>query len=350
MNTARLVVCVLVAIVPVRANRLEAQDNKVLEEIVFGSCLDKTEHPLLTQTLKLPKDLFIFLGDNIYADTTDMQVMAEKYDALKTSRFFQTLRQQAPILATWDDHDFGMNDAGASYAKRDESQQLFLDWLDEPATSPRRQQAGVYTVASFGPDAQRIQIILLDTRYFRSPLEKGKHAIVPSGGPYVPSDDPQATMLGEVQWQWLEERLREPAQLRLIGSSIQFVPSAHGGESWANLPRERQRMLDLIRETKAGGLVFLSGDRHWCEFSRLDGPLGYPLYDFTASSMTEVHPRGTPTPNEFRFMEKTFHQPNVGQLSIDWNLADPSLTFRVLDQNGAIQLRKQVYLSELQPE
>lgn len=350
MNTVRLCFCVLLALLSIRATGVRAQQDKVLREIVFGSCIDKTDHPMLEQTLKLPMDLFLFLGDNIYADTTDMKVMDEKYNALKTSHFFQTLRQQVPVMATWDDHDFGMNDAGASYELRDEAQQLFLDWLDEPTTSPRRQQAGVYNAASFGPEAQRVQVIMLDTRYFRSPLKKGEHALVPSGGPYIPNDDPQATMLGEEQWQWLEERLREPARLRLIGSSIQFIPSAHGGESWANLPKERQRMLDLIRVTNAGGVVFLSGDRHWCEFSRVDGPLGYPLYDFTASSMTQVHPRGTPTPNSFRLMEKTFHQPNVGRLSIDWNLADPSLMFRILDQNGIVQLEKQVNLSELHPE
>jgi alkaline phosphatase D len=350
MNAARLIFRVQLAILSVCAINLEAQENRALQEIVFGSCLDLTEHPMLDKTLKLPMDLFLFLGDNVYADTTDAQVMREKYIELKTSRFFQTLRQQVPIMATWDDHDFGLNDAGASYTMRGESQQLFLDWLDEPANSPRRHQAGIYNAASFGPDAQRIQVIMLDTRYFRSPLAKGEHNFVPSGGPYIPNDDPQATMLGEEQWQWMEDRLREPARLRLIGSSIQFIPSAHGGESWSNLPKERQRMLELIRETQAGGIVFLSGDRHWCEFSRMEGPLGYPLYDFTASSMTQVHSRGTPTPNAYRFIEKTFHQPNVGRLSIDWNLADPSLTFQILDQNGKAQLAKQIYLSEIHPE
>lgn len=326
-----------------------AESQLALSEIVFGSCLDVTEHPMLDRTLTLPMDLFLFLGDNIYADTRDMAVMRRKYDALKQSRFFQTLRKQTPLMATWDDHDFGPNDGGADYPKRSESEQEFFNWLDEPADSPRRRQPGVYSAAVFGPEVKRVQVIMLDTRYFRSPLKTGKLNIVPSGGKYVPDDDPRATFLGEQQWAWLEEQLRQPAALRLIGSSIQFVPSAHGGECWANFPRERQRMLDLIQRSQAGGVVFLSGDRHWCEFSRIEGPLGYPLYDFTASSMTQVHPRGTPTPNAFRFLPKTYHQPNVGRLRIDWQAPDPRLTFQILDVDGNIQLEHHLNLSEIHP-
>jgi alkaline phosphatase D len=156
-------------------------------------------------------------------------------------------------------------------------------------------------------------------------------------------------MLGPAQWAWLEQELQRPAELRLIATSIQFVPSAHGGESWANLPHERQRFLDLLVKTKAGGVVFLSGDRHWCEVSRIDGPLGYPLYDITASAMTQTHPRGTPTPNQFRHLSKTYHDANVGRLHIDWTAADPALTFQILDVEGQTQMELPLTLSQLKP-
>ena len=334
----------------VRADPPEAVEERLLSDIVFGSCLDQTEHPMLDRTLMIPMDLFLFLGDNIYADTSDMEVMRRKYDALKKSRFFQSLRHKTPLMATWDDHDFGPNDGGANYAKRRESQQQFYNWLDEPADSPRRQQEGVYSSGLFGPEKKRIQIIMLDTRYFRSALKQGAHNVVPSGGKYVPDQNPDSTILGAAQWAWLEQELLKAADLRLIGSSIQFVPSAHGGECWANFPHQRERMLELIARTKAHGIVFLSGDRHWCEVSRVDGPLGYPLYDFTASSMTQVHPRGTPTPNDYRFLKKTYHQPNVGRLHIDWQLDDPSLSFQIVDVAGATQLEHQIQLSELRPK
>jgi alkaline phosphatase D len=89
--------------------------QKPLTRIGFGSCINTQSHPMLDRTLTLPFELFILLGDNIYADTTNPAVMAEKYRVRKESAFFQALRKKAPLLATWDDHDFGGNDAGASY-------------------------------------------------------------------------------------------------------------------------------------------------------------------------------------------------------------------------------------------
>ncbi|PAW86567.1 MAG: phosphodiesterase [Pedosphaera sp. Tous-C6FEB] len=320
-----------------------------LREILFGSCLNKTVHPMLDRTARLPMDLFVFLGDNIYADTTNMMVMRAKYDALKATPFFQSVRRKAPVLATWDDHDFGMNDAGAAYPMKRESQVEFFNWLDEPAHSPRRQQEGVYHAQTFGGPGQRVQVIVLDTRYFRSPLARGDHGAEPSGGPYVPSSDPHATVLGDAQWRWLEEQLRQPAEVRLIVTSIQYVAEFAGCEAWANFPREKQRFLDLLRSTRANGVLLLSGDRHWCELSRMDGPLGYPLYELTASAMTQRHPRGTPTPNRFRHLPRTFHDANVGRLRIDWQRADPRLTLQILDVDGRVQIEQAINLGDLQP-
>ena len=49
----------------------------------------------------------------------------------------------------------------------------------------------------------------------------------------------------------------------------------------------RERLLSLLRDTRAAGVVVLSGDRHYAELSVLEGsPLGYPLYDLTSSTIT----------------------------------------------------------------
>lgn len=326
-----------------------AASEEPLRDIIFGSCLDTHEHPMLDETLKLPRDLFLFMGDNIYADKGGLPMMVEKYGLLKGSRFFKGLRNK-PILATWDDHDFGQNDGGADSTGKKDAQREFWNWLGEPLDSPKRKQEGVYQSQVFGPSEKRVQVILLDTRYFRSPLKKVPKEEALIGGPYVASEDPSATMLGEAQWKWLEQTLREPAELRLIVSSIQFAPEVHGGECWANLPHERQRMLDLIRDTRAAGVVFLSGDRHWCEFSKIDGPTGYPILDFTSSSMTQKHPRGTPTPNPNRFSKTTWHLPNVGHLHIDWSAPVPEITVRIVNEDGQVTLTHSLALSQLQPK
>ena len=107
-----------------------------------------------------------------------------------------------------------------------------------------------------------MQVILLDTRWFRSALKPSDDRGKPGKERYLPDADPAKTMLGEAQWRWLEEQLRQPAELRLLVSSIQVVAEGHGWERWGNFPLERQRLYRLIADTRAQGVVFLSGDRH----------------------------------------------------------------------------------------
>lgn len=317
------------------------RDGGPLTRIAFGSCINTNSHPMLDRVLATPFDLFILLGDNIYADTTNPVVMARKYRERKEGPFFQTLLKKAPVLATWDDHDFGGNDAGAEYPMKAESQKLFLEFAGDPPDSPRRKREGVYDAQVFGPAGRRVQVILLDTRYFRSRLSTGTNNVEPSGGRYVPNPDPALTMLGAVQWQWLEEQLRVPAELRIIASSIQFLSEFSGAEAWANLPREKQRLLDLLQKTKASGTLFISGDRHWAELSRLDRPGDYPIFDLTSSALTEEHKRGTPTPNRFRD-GPTFHHPNLGLIQIDWSGPRPNVSLRLIDAGGIPRIEKAI--------
>ena len=142
--------------------------------------------------------------------------------------------------------------------------------------------------------------------------------------------------------------MRLPADLRIIVTSIQFLPSASGQETWANLPLERERLLRLIAATKANGVVLISGDRHWSELSVLETDVPYPLYELTSSSLNQLHPRGTPTKNTLRALPNTFHRENYGVVEIDWSAADPSITLEIRDIDKAARLRKSVRLGQLQ--
>jgi len=318
-----------------------------LSRIHFGSCLKEAEPvPILDTILAEEPELFLFLGDNIYADTEDMDVMRAKYARLAAIEGFAQLRLRAPVMATWDDHDYGENDAGAEYPMKREAQEIFVNFWGDAPDSPRRRREGVYEARTLGPEGRRVQIVMLDTRFFRGPLKTGERRL---GGPYYPDPDPAIPMLGEEQWQWLERRLREPAELRLIVSSIQFVASDAGQETWSNLPAERQRLIDLIASTGAAGVVLLSGDRHWSELSLQDEGVPYPLYDLTSSSLNQVHPRGTPTDNRWRISETTYHEENYGLVEIDWEAAEPSVTLSIRDLDGETCFEKSVALAELRP-
>ena len=338
---------VLIAAVAAELRSEEAATNPAIGRLLFGSCIQQDRPtPIFRTMLRHEPHVIVFLGDNIYADTEDMQVMRAKYDRLSTNADFEALRDRCSVLATWDDHDYGVNDGGRDYPARHVSQKVFLDFWRVPVDSPRRKRAGVYDARIYGPPGQRLQIILLDTRFFRSPLKEGERRL---GGPYVPDADPAKTMLGEEQWEWLAKQLRKPAEARIIASSIQFAASAAGQETWSNLPHERQRLLDLIASTEAAGVLFLSGDRHWAELSVIDSYVGYPLYDLTSSSFNQVHPRGTPTENVFRALDTTFHRENYGVVHIDWSAADPEIGLEIRDLDGMLRIEKRLRLSQLQP-
>jgi alkaline phosphatase D len=147
------------------------QSGRTLTRIAFGSCAqgDKPQ-PIWDAVLAARPDLFIFLGDNVYLDTRDPEVMRRKYAELAAQPGFQRLKATVPILAIWDDHDFGENDAGVDYPMKEESRRQFLDFFGEPADGPRRTRDGIYTAHVFGPAGRRVQVILPDLRWNRTPL------------------------------------------------------------------------------------------------------------------------------------------------------------------------------------
>ncbi len=338
-------VCLVVGLLSVVA--AAAEPAQPLTRIAFGSCARQDRpQPIWDAVVQQKPELFIFLGDNIYADTTDPQVMRRKYAQLAARRGFAKLRASCRILATWDDHDYGQNDAGAEYPMKELSRQIFLDFWKVPADSPRRKHDGVYGATVLGPPGRRVQVILLDTRWSRSPLKRGPREDPAEGhpGPYLPSDDPQATLLGDAQWQWLEAQLRKPAELRLICSSIQVIPDEHRYEKWGNLPRERERLFDLIRRTGAGGVLILSGDRHMAELSRLPARVvGYPLYELTSSALNQ-RTRWTNDINRYR-IGCVYREPNFGLIRIDWEAG--TVTLEIRGEDGTLRIRQRVRLDAL---
>ncbi len=242
-----------------------------VSRIAFGACLRQRDpQPVWSAILAARPDQFVFMGDNVYADTDDPDQMRAEYARLDAQSGFRALRERATLRAIWDDHDYGRNDGGAAFAFKDGSKSVFLDLFGFPDTAPERGRPGLYQAYVDGPPGKRVQIILLDTRYFRSPLKLALPNLdCPRMHP-VPNDSPDATILGEAQWRWLERTLREPAELRLIVSSIQVIPEEHCFEKWANFPAERDRLFRLLAETQARGVLLLSGDRHLAEMSRIN--------------------------------------------------------------------------------
>lgn len=305
-----------------------------ITRIGFGSCARQRPEPqaIWRAAAEAEPDVFILLGDNVYADTDEVDQLRADYAMLAADPGFGALREGSTVLATWDDHDYGRNDAGAEFEAKAASQEAFLDMFD-PDDAWRRKTPGVYDAAVFGPAGRRVQVILLDTRYFRGPLARWPKGERPRGqGPYVAAADTGTTMLGEAQWRWLERRLREPADLRVIASSIQFIAEDHHWEKWANLPHERRRMIDLIERAGAAPVLFLTGDRHLSEISMIRRGPGAGLIDVTSSSLTHsLSPREEP--NRHRVGEPVFEN-NFGLIEIDWSNNDVGLKIQFINAAG----------------
>lgn len=303
----------------------------VLTRIAFGSCnhQDKPQ-PLWTHILAGDPQLWIWTGDNIYGDSYDMSVMAAKYAQQQRQPDYARLVQRVPIIGVWDDHDYGLNDGGREFAQRAASQQLALDFLGEPPDGPRRAREGLHAAYSYGPAGRRVKVVLLDTRYFRDSLP-------PRG------QTSQGDILGDAQWRWLEQELRaSDAQLHFIVSSIQLLPQDHRFEKWANFPRARERLLDMLVSLRVPGAILISGDRHIAELSRLDDPrLGYPLYELTASGLTHTWSERWEEANRYRVGELLMDL-NYGTADIDWTGRSPRVTLRVFDSRNGVRIEQGV--------
>lgn len=316
-----------------------------LESIGFGSCINQDKKDTLFGAIVAAKpSAFVFLGDNMYLDQNGSSGDFDKeYAKLAANPDFDRLTRSSQIFATWDDHDFGLNDAGVEFPRKAEAQQAFMRFWKTPADSPLRKREGVYDAQIIGPEGKRVQIILLDTRYFRSPLLRGEK------GGYAPDPDPSKTMLGPAQWTWLTEELRKPAELRIICSSIQVVPDDHPFEKWSNLPKEREKLFGAIRDAKAAGVVFISGDRHLGEISAMDGGIGYPIYDVTSSAINRSSTGWRfPEVNSKRVGSIAFGN-NFGLIRVDWGQSDPIVRLQLRDDEGEILFQQKLRLSWLQP-
>lgn len=324
--------------------------QKDLTTITFGSCANQNKELTIFQTiLSHDPDLFIFLGDNIYGDTYDMKLLESKYQTMLTNPNFRLLKDSVPMIGTWDDHDYGQDDIGRHYRPKKHSKKLFLKFFDEPVFSKRRFHSGIYTSYIYKSHGYRIQIILLDLRTFRDDLLPYDSTLVSVPGynysmDYSPYNTGDSTIMGKRQWKWMKNQLKKKADIRIIGSSTQFGTQYNGYETWANFPHEQQRMIELIDKTKAKGVLFISGDLHYAELSKIENPTIYPLYDLTSSGLSENWKFSVPNSNRIGgpIMENNF-----GKITFDWSSNDPLILLEIWNGSNELKIQQAVHLSEL---
>mgnify|MGYP003974939169 CR=1 FL=1 len=309
------------------------EKDAIISRIALGSCFaPQVDSDIWTEITKYNPEIFLYLGDNVYQSEESNELalphLKEAYQLLADLKTFDTFRQEIPILPIWDDHDYGMNDAGASYPPRYKSEKLFEQFWRVSIDDPRRSRDGIYFAQTFGLPGQQLQIIMLDTRFFRTDIQKistdqGKKE-------YQPNLTSKATMLGEVQWQWLVDKLKEPADVRLIVSSVQILASEGDHEGWYLFPKERERLLSFFNNIN--GIILISGDRHFSAFYQTDKITGVPLLELTSSSLNlpitgNTRTKMEPIISKYQ-LEKGVFDENFSTINIDWSLKQVTLAIR----------------------
>jgi len=309
--------------------------GQALTRIAVASCRTQEEPaPILDALVARDPDLFLYIGDNVYGDvwsfSPDMEELFQAYSELSEQDDFRRLTATVPIMATWDDHDYGLNDGGGSFYGKFGSEAIFETYWGMQE-HPAAERDGIYYSQVFGPVGQRVQIIMLDTRFFRSDLTRSPNRNAPGMERYIPSDDPDQDMLGPEQWAWLEAELQVPADLRLLVSSVQLLADVHGWEAWKQLPLEQTRLFEVLDASGAQGVILVSGDRHLSALYRQDDLVSFPLYEITASSLNLSY-REESDEMSSNQLGAAYSKENFGEIGIDWD--DRTVRLTVHDLTG----------------
>ena len=303
-------------------------------KFLVGSCLyvneEKYDRPgtpygadyqILDHMSNQRADFMVWLGDNTYLREADWFSKTGIYDRYTHTR---SLPELQPLLAathhyaTWDDHDFGTNNSNRSYPLKEITLQAFEDfWAN--STFGINGNPGVTTYFEWGDAA----FFLMDNRYYRTPENR------------VTGD---RKILGDEQIEWLIDGLSSTnAPFKFICIGGQFLNSTPIGENHSTFPEERIKILNLIEKEGIEGVVFLTGDIHRTELTKLDRYRNYPLYEFTLSPIT-AGPSTWENPINYHRVENTLIQErNYGMFEISGTRKDRKLTCKVYTSYGELK-------------
>jgi len=310
--------------------------DTVLTRFAVGSCNHQSaSQHMWDQIASQNPQAFLMIGDNVYGDNAwdadaGLESLRVAYSEQAGHPEFARFRARYPMMATWDDHDYGLNDAGGAFPMRRWAETMFETFWNSSDTV--RERPGIYDSMIVGPEGQRVQFILLDTRFFRSDMNRmewTRERPQPYLGSYLPNTDPDATILGPNQWEWFEAQLAEPADMRVVVSSIQLLTEAHYFESWANFPLERAKLLDALAARAESGLLILTGDRHAGGIYQIDHN-GEAMWELTSSSLNLAWPRPDASEREpdAKRVSPFISEENYGVVDIDWNKREVTMTLK----------------------
>ena len=283
-----------------------------------------------------PLTAFFLMGDNVYIDLPEYPDLQDYCYYRRQSRpEYQRFTSAVPVYSIYDDHDFGDNDCygGTNIdapAWKVPVWEKYKNQFVNPYYGGGEENPGCYYDFSIAD----VDFFMLDTRFYRT---NGKDEIKPD------------TMLGEVQMQWLLDKLKaSTGTFKVIGTSVPITPGTkpgkHGKDTWDGFDKDRERIFSFIEENKIGGVFFVAADRHRSDAWKTPRKNGYPFYEFMSSRLTNVHVHPV-MPNSLFGYNKT---PSFGMLEFDTTSDDPKVVYRIFSIENEEIHRMTVWRSELE--
>jgi alkaline phosphatase D len=308
------------------------QLNEPISRIALLGCIRQYQPvPALQSYVDARPDLSIWVGDNIYVDTQDKpELIAQGYEALARLPGFSQLRAMGQHIATWDDHDYGDNNAGAEYPLKAESTRLFTQFWGLQGQLPHPND-GIFHDRIYEHGGQRLHVIMLDVRTHRD------------------KPDGNGDILGERQWQWLEGALKVKADLTLLVSGSQiFLDRESGSETWDQYPKSLDRLMLSIRQAKSERLVFITGDQHYGEVAKKAGALDFDAIELQFAGLNQTE---EPEFNSYRDSPAAISVHSMGLIDVQWSddrINKAHLVYRTVDtQTGNTEFTYRVNFDAL---
>ncbi len=325
-------------LIEIEAERIPAYGESTKLTLAFGSCSHQEKfaesQPIWNAVVEEKPDIFLFIGDNIYAPSgaSDYPDDKEKVRAIFRKLYaqnrqipeLQPLLRSAYCFGLWDDHDYGPNNSDSTFKHKDVALEVFREFF--PGTYGLPHAPGCFQKITWGD----VDIFMLDDRSFR---DRNR-------------DENRKTMFGTAQLDWLKSGLKNSqAKVKLIVNGNQMLSDKHIYESWGGLfPEECGDFLRFIWDNQITGTIFLAGDRHFAELIRKPDPkgVGPDLYELTSSPLANgAFDRGGKEPNPER-VKKYTEGVNYGLLKIDTTATPPMIEMMVKDVDGKAVIRERV--------
>lgn len=291
--------------------------------IAFGSCYHRWglgNNVLADRIRDRNPAAFLLMGDIAVQDRNNhLGLHRADYLLRDWHPAWRSLVASIPVYATWDDHDYFANDKagvppGFTDMDRAGVRHVFEQAWNNPSYGFGDDRGGVFLRTRIGP----CDIVMLDNRYFRT----GR----------------RGSFLGEEQMRWLEEQLLDcqgPFIILSCGTMWSDYVSS-GKDSWGRWdPDRRERIFRLIEKNRIGGVLLISGDRHGARGFRIPRPSGFAFHEFGAASLGGRTGPPVTMPEWTTQLYGIEGKYAFGEFTIDATIADPEVTFRLIQEDGA---------------